>query len=350
MQARSWISMFLVTLALLFHVAPSLAQASSEDSAAARALFAEAQKKMAKEDYPAAFDLLASALKLDKKKGILFNYAICAQRLNKLTTAWNAYQEAVALSKGAYEPRVADAVRQIAAIEPKLSKLKIDLPDAAKGPGLVVSRDGTNLPSGIFGIAVPLDAGEHTLVASMPGRKDWTKKITLSAPGVVTVTVPVLDPLQVDAPKPAAVAPIATLPAKETPAAAPVPFWSKQRIAGVAVAGVGVVGLAVGAAFGGLAIADKSSAGAHCTPAGSGGGASYCDKTGLAKWSDEKTMGNVSTAGIVVGAVALAAGITIFATAPKGPKDDKKATAGLHVSPTFAAGPATAAIGLEGAW
>src|SRR6185369_16137417 len=83
----------------------------------------------------------------------------------------------------------------------------------------------------------------------------------------------------------------------EAPEGAPRAFWGPQRIAGIAVAGVGVVGVAVGAAFGAKAISKKGDLSGHCgsqTPI-------RCDAEGVAIRADANAAANVSNVAFAIG-------------------------------------------------
>jgi hypothetical protein len=180
-----------------------------------------------------------------------------------------------------------------------LARLSIALD--ARVAGVEVRRDGTAIAAGALGTPVPVDPGTHTVEATQPGKLAWKTTVSIApGPGVTTVQVPALQ----DAPQ--AVAPTAPEPA---------PFWSTQRIAGVAVAGVGVAGLAVGAALGGVVLSKTSNlrSTGECNA-----DLTVCNATGLPLRQSAQTMAHGSTAALVVGGAALAAGIVVFAVAPSG--------------------------------
>jgi hypothetical protein len=116
---------------------------------------------------------------------------------------------------------------------------------------------------------------------------------------------------------------------------APPPFWSGQRIAGAALGGAGVVGIAVGAAFGAIALGknSQSNADGHCHDG------NVCDSTGFALRHDARSAGTASTVGWVAGGVLLAGGAATFFTASlTGPRSN----AAVVVGPL--------GIGVRGAW
>jgi hypothetical protein len=97
------------------------------------------------------------------------------------------------------------------------------------------------------------------------------------------------------------------------------------------------VGLIAGAVTGGLAFSDASTAKSDCTSTG-------CTAQGhtnaLSEHSTAQTVGNVSTIAFVVGGVAVAAGVTLWLTAPSG---DKAHAVGL--TPLVAPGAGGALLG-----
>jgi hypothetical protein len=106
----------------------------------------------------------------------------------------------------------------------------------------------------------------------------------------------------------------------------PVPFWGGQRIAGTALGVVGLGLVVVGSVFGAKASSDWSNAKTnHC------GGTTVCDATGVSLAGDAKSEALISSVTLIPGAVAAAAGIVVFVTAPKA---KAAPTTGLVFAPT----------------
>jgi hypothetical protein len=83
-----------------------------------------------------------------------------------------------------------------------------------------------------------------------------------------------------------------------------------QRIGALAAGGVGVVGLAVGSIFGLEASSHKSEADKTCT------GSACTTDAGVSAGNAAHAAGVVSTVGMIIGAVGLAGGATLWFTAP----------------------------------
>jgi serine/threonine-protein kinase len=149
-------------------------------------------------------------------------------------------------------------------------------------------------------------------------------------------------------PAPGATAMTAAMgPATGAPAPAPRdkggearPFWSGQRIAGVAVGGAGLVGLVLGAAFGAKTLGKTSDAKAHCDAV-----KPYCDPTGLALQSDAASSAKVADAALIIGGAAVVGGVVLFLTSPAA-----TSTAAGRMSIRPVAGLGRAGVSLEMEW
>src|SRR6185295_7502344 len=128
--------------------------------------------------------------------------------------------------------------------------------------------------------------GHVVIEASAPGWHTATKEMTLAS-GETHVDL-ALDKEEGAAPKPIFV----TAPVVEH-------GGSVMRPAGLALGAVGLGGLALGAIFGGLAVAKRSDLNTLCPD-------KSCDAAGASARSDAFTFATVSTIGFVSGAVLLA--------------------------------------------
>ncbi len=105
--------------------------------------------------------------------------------------------------------------------------------------------------------------------------------------------------------------------------AAPPPApTSTQRLVAIGAGGVGLAGVVLGSVFGGLAVAKLNQAEAACpTHAG-------CPGQAITERNTETTYASVSTGAFIVGGALLAAGVTLYLTAPK------PVAVGLELTPT----------------
>jgi hypothetical protein len=271
------------------------------------ALFRQGRALVERGDWAGACPLFEESHRLQPDAiGILLNLADCQAHTGKPASAWSNYVEAEARSKSkGDQERTQYAHAQATALEPRLSRLRVN---AAPTPGLRVTRDDHEMGSGILGTAFPVDPGEHRIAATAPGFKPWSTVVKVQGDGAsVSVDVPLLEKGDGTA-------------------------WGSQRIAGVAVGGAGVLGIAAGSILGALTlkkVSDSKSQG-NCNAT-----LSVCNQTGLDMQADAKTMAHGSTAAFVVGGAAVVAGIVLIATGGRaGPlKETGRWTVGPMASP-----------------
>jgi hypothetical protein len=198
--------------------------------------------------------------------------------------------------------------------------------------GFEVRRDGIVVDSESWGSPVPVDAGEHEVVASAPGRLTWSATITVRGEAErISVDVPSLGappapgettPKRAPAAKPAK-------PASSNPSAPlappPVQTMSSLATAGIVVASVGIAGVGTGVVLGLLAKAD------HASPASAVQDcrASPCFSSGS---SETSGLGTAGTVAVVAGSVAFLSGVVIWGNAPW--KNARAKTANVRFSAT----------------
>jgi hypothetical protein len=278
------------------------------DAAAAETLFREGRTLMDTGDYARACPKLAESYEQEPGTGTLLALAMCREREGKLASAWAAYGQVASRSKhDGRADREQAAREQVAALEPRLSRLTINV-DAATAalPGLSVKRDGSPIGSGAWGTAVPLDPGEHVLEAAAPGKKAWSAKVSVGAErDAQTISVPVLE---VDEQAVAGAAPLAGSAADAPPEQAGASKGPPLRTIGLIVGGVGIVGLGLGGVF----ALQANSANKESNEDGHCDAQNQCDTVGGEKREDAKSAAGVATVMFITGGVLTAAGVTLF--------------------------------------
>jgi hypothetical protein len=289
---------------------------ASNDAANAESLFSEAKQLMSSGDYATACPKLAESYRLDPGTGTLTALAVCHQHVGKTATAWNEFVEvAASAQRQGRADREAFARQNISALEPFLSRLTIHVPpETALLPNLQVRRDSVVVAQPAWGVAVPVDPGDHVIEATATDREPWSQHVTVDANGdKKEIVITPLDKLE----KPAAAqAPIVEAPAPiraSTPAEAPTdhatPF--PTRTVGIVVGSAGVVSLALGAYFGATAISKSNDAKSRCS-------SSTCSDAGaVAENNDAKSDAIISNITVIAGVAALGAGAFLFLSAPK---------------------------------
>jgi len=273
--------------------------AAAEGKSQADVLFDEGTALMNAGKYAEACPKLEQSLKLDPGVGGMLWLADCYERGGRTASAYNEYKAAEKLAADTKDPKGRDKVasKRAAALEPKLSKL-ILVPPTPVPAGLEITRDGEKVDVSQLGVAIVVDPGPHAIVVNAPGATRWEKNVDVPPDGGTASIVLVV---------------VATAKAEPTPVAEPSDPGTPFRIGGLVVAGVGLVGVGLGAAFGLIASSKLSDSNAdnHCDAQNT------CDPVGLGLRSDAQSAATISTVGFIAGAVMIAGGITMFVLAPK---------------------------------
>ncbi|HVK67301.1 MAG TPA: hypothetical protein VM694_22605 [Polyangium sp.] len=322
---------FFFAVALFGATRPGFAQQG--DVAAAEHLFKEALALMEKGDYEHACPRLAESHKLDSGVGTLLYLGDCQEKLGKLATAWATFSEAADAARRAGQPEREKMGRARAdALESKLSRLRIEVPDSVSREGLVVRRDALDVASLLWNTAVPIDPGTYKVEATAPGKTPYSVSVVIE-PGsaTTTVTLPRLeDAKTVEAPPQPLPEPVKLPP----PPPPPPPRLKPEGIGALGITGIVVGGagiLTMGASLGvGLA------ARARFNEAASFCDATYCDREGVAMRKDAKDLAGVGTTIFVPGAILTAAGaaLLVVSLATRGSTDAaSKPRASLTLGP-----------------
>jgi hypothetical protein len=324
------VSAIVALAAVMASAGSAFGQGSSSD-AAAQSLFDEGRKLMDQRRWSEACPKLADSQRLAPSGGTLINLADCYEHTGQTASAWVAWKDAAARANAAGKRDVEQrAIKRAAALESSLARLTIAIDKASDVDGLQVKRDGVAVGHSEFGMPIPVDPGAHVIEATAPHKKTFTAQATVAAKQTDSQVVVTL--ANEDVPPPAAPAettpapqPLQTGPAEQP--AAPHSSWSGQKTLAVVALGAGVVGVAVGSAFGLMAKSknDQALEPQNCRTS------TYCSPTGLSLTDDAKHAALTSTIGFGVGAAALVLGGVLWFTAPSG-----KSTVGVRAAPVVA--------------
>jgi len=291
---------------------------------AARSLASQGKEALDKSDWERARDLFHRAYTLVPAPTIALYEGRALVKLHRLVEAEEAFMRAARTSLDAESPEpfrkaVHDAEDDLLALRGRMPKVTIVTSGpGASDPQLSVTLDGRPLASALVGVELPIDPGDHTLHAVVPGGQPTELAFSVVEKQRQRVELAVANGQASAAPKPIVVAtPAAAPPAPPEPQPAPSP-WHKR--AGLIVGGVGVAGLATGIITGILAGNRYSAAEQECTD--------HTCVEGSAGWDavqSFRTLRTLSTVGYIVGGVGLAAGTTLFLTAPSQPTNSARA-------------------------
>ncbi len=303
---------------VLCAVSPSLvwAQAQTQSIKDADTLYNDGVAAMKDGRFAAACPKLEKSNKLEPGVGVMLWLADCYEKVGKTASAFNQFIAAERLAAQTKDNRDKVAHKRASDLEPKLSKLVIALPSGGHIDGLEVRRDGDVVKS--FGDSVTVDPGTHLIEASAPGYKHWESKVDVGTDGA-TASVNV-GPLEKDE----------AVVEEKVQKPVEVSSWTPLKITGLVIAGVGVVGLGVGGAFGVLAKGSlDDSNNSHCDST------NHCDPQGLALRGDAQSSALISTISFIGGGVLVVGGLLMFFLAPKPTTENAAPVAALRLVPAL---------------
>jgi hypothetical protein len=196
---------------------------------------------------------------------------------------------------------------------------------------VVVKIDGNEVEASRRGAALPLDPGQHTFVFEAPGRTSVSRTFVVTEGERGRRERVVLESTEVVRPAPRPAPPMAEVKARPPRREEESTGLGARRTIALAMGGVGIAGLAAGTVFGVLAMGKKDAqveacaSSAVCTPAG--------HEEALSAHTSAQTFGAISTTGFVLGGLLVAAGATLFFTAPSETSRASGARAGWFVAP-----------------
>ncbi len=323
---RLLFSTLLVPALLLPAIARAQTAAPSDaDRMTARALAHDGYEAQTHREYAVAEDRFRRAESLVHAPTLELGLARAQVGLGKLVEAHETYRRIVRepLAPGAPAPfarAVADARKELAALEPRLAWVTLDV-HGAPSSDVMVSVDDAAFPAAALGIKRASDPGAHMVRASAPGFAPLVTRfsVTEGQATVVSVTLLPIPRQEVPAPSttaaPTAETPPPVLPSApahvEPPAPTPLPPSTPfGRTAGYAALGIGAAGLVAGGVMGALALAKHASLSGGC-PDG------HCAPGESSQVSLYDTLAMGSTVSLIAGAVGVATGFTLLLTTPK---------------------------------
>ncbi len=305
---------------------PSRAAAPPEVRAAAEQLYQDAYDLIRAGRYAEACPMLEESDRLDPANGTKLELAQCYERTRRPASAWVLYVTVADADhqSGKNPEREALASNGARALEPDLPMLTIVVPGAmANLPGLEVKRDDVVLKTPAWGTAVPVDLGEHRIVASAPGKLPWEGRYwatKLRDRG--EIVIPTLE----DAPRVA--------PPRSTREVVR-EGGSNRRTLMFLTGGAAVTGIAVGSTFGVAAIVRwsdvKAAARTECMDPIHFKG---CSTAIAGKQSDASLFATVSTIGFIAGGASVIGMAALWLSEP--PRAPQAAR--IQFTPSFGPG------------
>jgi hypothetical protein len=321
----------------------AIADAGGTERATAQALFDEGRRLMGVQQFELACPKFEESARIIPLGGTLLNLADCYEKRGLLATAWSTFLSAATVAHRANNgAREREAQSRAAALEIRLPRITIHV-DTTKTPsGTQIFRDQIVVGSGQWDTEIPIDPGQHQIVAVAPDYQQWQIVVETKQGEHLSVEIPALEPVTlppiVDSPvvKPPPI--IAPKPSLTTSSSIPPQHKSVQpsyRTSAIVTGGVGVLGIVTGATFGLLSLRKHSAADERCDY-------DKCrDDKGVDLRNEARLYGNISTGAFIVGALGATMGVTLWLTSPQTTSTPKQVG-------RFTLGPGH--VSLQGVW
>ncbi len=320
---------------------PVIARAEhGDDLARAESLFNAAKALLDGGQNAEACAKFAQSKRLAPGLGVTLYLADCYERIGRFASAWTEFRSAEGLARERNDKRADVARERAQALEPRLSRLVVTVAPTVPQAGLQLLLDGASLSPEEWGLPTPVDPGDHVLVVTSQGRTRRTITAHLGPESPrATIQVDSLDEPASSAQPPPPVtlapAPVESV-APPSSTAAPEPDQqpsgadpgATRRWIGIGTGGAGVVSLAVS---GVLVLAAKGKFNQSNAPGLCTATPDDCNAAGRPIRQDAVGLAAAATVFVVVGAVAAAAGVVLYVTAPRA---SPTSTSALFIAPT----------------
>lgn len=326
---------FALMLALVTASVPAFGQ-TDEQRSGARALATEGATAFNEGRYKDAADLFARAESLVHAPPHLLFLARSYAKLGQFVRARETYikitkEQVASNAPQAFRDAQSAAQEELKGVEPKIAKLTIQIANAQDAQNLSVTIDGNPVPGVLIGVPQPVDPGEHRIEATAAGKRARPQTVALrdGERGAVNLQLEA-DSGAVGAPT--AVAPGTTpgspeaasnVPQPTNPVLPPPPEQSSSGTNGMRIGsyvgfGVGALGIGLGTLFllkGSSKRSEANDAFDACVkdPVCKNSGSSSTEKQKVDDLDSQATKAQrVGVAGMVVGGLGVAAGITLL--------------------------------------
>jgi hypothetical protein len=184
--AVTWLCCGVLLLAPIVHADPTPSEVQ-----AARELFKKAEADEDAGKWEEALDKLKRAISVKPTPGLRFHIALCEEKLGQLVAALGDYTAADQMAREQNNKDVVDAVAEpLKTLRIRVPTLTIEVPAAQ---GSQVELDGKPIAQGLYGVAMPVEAGTHKVTAHAPGKRPFATQVTLHEREADTATVKWVD-------------------------------------------------------------------------------------------------------------------------------------------------------------
>lgn len=326
-RQRSFKAMYspLGSIAMLLFVSVAAGKPTDSQRAEAQRLFDEAMYLMQNGQYQTACARFEASQRLAPAIGNQFNLAECYEKTGRIASAWTNFTDVADAAQKRGEARREQIARKRAEdVAPRLSYVTTEV--TSPSAGMRLQLDISDLAQDAWGKPIPVDVGTHVIRASAPGRLAWSKTVEVVGEGV---TIGVEVPALVVVPRVGPAGRLgngSTVAPRVEPTSQPAAWpYSSQRVWALVSAGVGVVGLGVGAAMVVAAENKQTRAVDYCK------GSDCWDTRGSEALHDAKRLGDWANLPFGIGLAGLGLGAALWFTATTSSGETSKTS--VSVSP-----------------
>ncbi len=273
--------------------------ARAGDHAEAERLFLQGRELVRAGRFAEAILKFEASLRAEETASALLNLADCHEKLGHYASAVRVFRR---IESRGDPDRAAEAKRRADALEPSVPTLVIRAPSATAD--VEVRLDGDVVAPGTLGTAMPLDSGEHRVVASAHCKRPFDTRVKIPpAGGKTELVVPLL------AEDPACQTKTRSPPPEEPPS-------TPWRTIGVITGATGLATVGVGSVFGVIALGHETDLTNACTSYPNGCPPSRRDEI-EGTYDDARSSATVANVAFVTGALLIVAGAALYLLAPK---------------------------------
>ena len=290
------------------------ADPSAEDKAGARAAAERGGAEYKAAHFKEALDLFLRAESLIHAPTHVLMIARTQAALGDIVVAKESYlkitrEDLASTAPPAFKRAHGDAEKELKDLEPRIPAIQVTVNGAAAPKGLVVLMDDKAVPAALVGIPRPVNPGKHAFKATAEGFAAPEKSLTVKEGESLSLVLD-LQPAAIVASVPpgGAVDPGHGGPGDQvTPPQTP----GNGRYVGLAMMGVGVVGIVVGGVFSGLYAMKRGQADDAFTKCGVGCSGAPADAV-RALDTDANGKGTIGMIGLAAGGALAIGGTVLF--------------------------------------
>jgi len=185
---------------ILYLVAMTASASAQPAPEQAEVLFREGKELMTQKKFAEACAAFERSQQLDPRVSTLLNHADCREKNGQLVTAWGLFRDAKhqtrAETDAAATQRHGVAAARADKLEPRLSKLSIDIAPGRQLAGLEILRGANRVEPDAWNHALPIDGGTYQITARAPGHVEWSTSVVVKPEGdKQVIEVPKLEPV-----------------------------------------------------------------------------------------------------------------------------------------------------------